>query len=156
MDLEPVRPGLELLCRIRARVDAPQRIGTVAGTERRIVPILGGTVSGPRIEGRILPGGSDWQEIDADGTARLEARYAIETGDGALIAVINRGIRHGAPEVIERIMGGEAVDPALYYFRSTPRFETAAPRWNWLNRIIAVGSCARTREEVLLDFYEVK
>lgn len=156
MNPEPVPPRLELLCRIRAQVDAPQRLGSIAGSERRVVPIRGGTVSGPRLEGRILPGGSDWQSIAADGTAWLEARYVIESADDALIAVTNRGVRHGTPDIIERIMAGELVDPALYYFRSTPRFETSASRWDWLNRIVAVGSCARTRDEVLIDCYEVK
>jgi hypothetical protein len=124
--------------------------------ERRIVPIAGGEVEGPRLHGRILSGGSDWQLVGPDGTALLEARYTVETYDGALVYVRNLGIRHGPPEVLERIQrGGEAVDPAEYYFRSTPRFESGDERYAWLNRIVAVGSGARLANEVLLDVYVV-
>src|SRR5206468_2652908 len=112
---------LEYLARVRAEVAAPQLLGATPLGERRIVPILGGEIDGPALRGRILPGGADWQLVSADGTGSLEARYTVETHDGALVYVRNLGLRHGPPEVLERIRRGEAVDPAEYYFRSTPR-----------------------------------
>jgi hypothetical protein len=119
-----------------------------------MVPILSGNFEG-RLEGRILAGGADWQIATENGVTYLEARYSIETPDGAMILVNNKGIRHGSPEVLARLFGGEIVDPTEYYFRSTPTFETSDERYDWLNRIVAVCSGARTRDAVLLDFYEV-
>jgi hypothetical protein len=105
-----------------------------------------------------MPGGADWQIITAGGVAQLEARYTIRTPDGTLILVQNRGIRHASAEILEQLYAGGPVNPANYYFRSTPTFETVETGENsyaWLNRIVAVCSGARTPTEVLLDFYEV-
>jgi uncharacterized protein DUF3237 len=154
--VEPAEPTLELLARVRADVGQPQLIGTALLGERRIVPILGGQVEGPHLRGRVVPGGADWQVVASDGTAQLEARYTIETHDGALVYVRNLALRQGPPEVLERIRLGEEVDPSEYYFRSTPRFECGDPRYAWLNRIIAVASGARLANEVLLDVYAVR
>ncbi|MCB0082369.1 MAG: DUF3237 family protein, partial [Caldilineaceae bacterium] len=85
----------------------------------------------------------------------LEAKYTLRTNDGALLYVTNLGIRHGPLEVLTRIAQGELVDPALYYFRATPRIETGAPQYAWLNDLIMVCSGARTADAVLLDFYAV-
>ena len=109
-----------------------------------MVRILEGRFEG-RLNGAVLPGGADHQFVGADGTSYLNARYMIRTDDGALILVRNSGIRYG-------IIGD---DPSKYYFRSTPRFETADGRYDWLNRVVAVCSGARTPDSVLLDFYEV-
>jgi hypothetical protein len=119
-----------------------------------MVPILGGRFEG-ELNGEILPGGADWQVVSENGVCHLEARYAMETTDGAVIAVHNRGIRHGSPEVLARLFSGEIVDPTQYYFRSSPSFETSDERYEWLNRIVAICSGARTTDSVLLDFYEV-
>ena len=123
---------------------------------RRIIGIAGGTFSGPRLSGRILPGGADWQVIRADGVAYLDARYTLETDDGALIYVNNKGYRHGPKEAMERLSRGDEVDPALIYTRSTPWFETSAPQYAWLNRTICVGTGVRRAATVEFEFYEVK
>ena len=156
MTVQPATPTLEFLARVRADVEAPQLLGQTLVGERRVVPIVGGEIAGPQLRGQILPGGADWQVVCADGTALLEARYTVLTDDGALVYVRNLGLRHGPPEVMERIQQGEAVDPAEYYFRSTPRFEAGDTRYAWLNRILAVGSGARLANEVHLDIYAVK
>jgi Protein of unknown function (DUF3237) len=156
MELKPPTPQLELLCHLAVKVGAPQMIGPVLTGERRIVPILGGRFEGPKMRGEILVGGADWQIVAADGTASLEARYTLRTDDNALIYVRNLGFRHGPPEVLAAIARGEQVDPAKYYFRATPTFETGAKNYAWLNRLVAVCSGVRTKEEVLLDFYAVK
>jgi hypothetical protein len=156
MQLKPPAPHLELLCSLSARVAAPYMVGSVLMGERRIVPITGGRFEGSRLHGEILPGGADWQIVTADGTVLLEARYTLRTDDGALIYMRNLGFRHGPPEVLAAIARGEQVDPAQYYFRTTPTFETGDKKYGWLNRIIAVCSAVRLHEEVLLDCYEVK
>lgn len=122
---------------------------------RRVINILGGRVAGPRLEGRILPGGADWQIIRSDGAADIRARYTIESRQGAHVLVNSEGLRHGPPEVIARLARGEPVDPALYYFRTVMRFETAAPDLAWLNRILALARGMREAKAVKLDVFEV-
>ena len=156
MELKPPVPRLEPLCHVAVKIGAPQLLGAVLTGERRIIPITGGRFEGAKMRGEILPGGADWQIVAADGTAILEARYTLRTDDGALIYVKNNGFRHGPPEVLAAIARGEQVDPIKYYFRATPTFETGDKKYAWLNRIICVCSGVRTKEEVLLDFYEVK
>lgn len=156
MDLRPTTPQLEILCHLAVKLAPPQLIGNVLTGERRIIPIIGGRFEGPKLHGEIIPGGADWQIVTADGTALLEARYTLRTDDGALLYVRNIGVRHGPPEVLAAIARGEQVDPAKYYFRAIPTFETGAIKYAWLNRLVTISSGVRTKEEVLLDFYEVK
>jgi hypothetical protein len=147
---------LSLLMHVEVTLEPVRDLGDTPLGRRRIIGITGGTFAGPRLSGRILPGGADWQVIRSDGVAYLDARYTLETGDGALIYVNNKGYRHGPKEVIERLARGEAVDPALYYMRATPWFETSAPAYAWLNRTICVATGARRAAAVELDFFEVK
>jgi Protein of unknown function (DUF3237) len=155
MAFEPPCPQLEYRFRASVAVAAPRALGKTPVGERRIIDITGGEISGPKLAGRILPGGADWQIIRADGVAVLEARYTIEAADGALVYVQNFGYRHGPADVLEQLYRGEDVDPARYYFRSTPRFETSASELDWLNRMIFVCTGVRTRNRVILDFYAV-
>ena len=155
MTFEPVAPRLERLCRATVLIGEPLVVGDTPLGRRRIVPITGGRVEGPRLQGVVLPGGADWQIVRSDGGAVLEARYTIRAADGALIYVRNVGVRHGPPEVLARLGRGEPVDPAAYYFRTTPRFETGAPSYAWLNDLIAIGSAVRRPDAVILDFFAV-
>ena len=123
---------------------------------RRIIAITGGRFCGERLSGRVHPGGADWQVIRADGVADLDARYTLETADGALIYVRNHGYRHGPEAVLGRLAAGENVDPAQYYMRTTPSFETGDARYSWLNRMVCVATGARRAAAVELDVYEVK
>jgi hypothetical protein len=123
--------------------------------ERRVINILGGKIEGPKLTGRILRGGADWQLIRADGAAEIKARYTIESDDGGLVLVTSEGLRHGPPEVLARLTRGEAVDPAQYYFRTVMRFETAAPALDWMNRILTIAYGARLPNAVVLDVFEV-
>ena len=132
-----------------------QELGEAPHGRRRIIPITGGRVSGERLAGRVLPGGADWQVVRSDGVAELDARYTIETTDGALVYVANRGVRHGPAEVIRRLAAGEPVDPALYYMRTTPWFETGDARYAWLNRIVCVATGARRAASVELEVFEI-
>lgn len=155
LDLVPPTPVLAHLMRITVHVDPPLLVGTVPLGERRVINITGGYFTGEKLRGDVLPGGADWQLVRPDGAAVLEAKYTLRTDDGALLYVTNLGLRHGAPTVLARIAQGELVDPALYYFRATPRIETGAPQYAWLNDTIMVCSGARTADAVLLDFYGV-
>jgi len=141
---------------IRAELEAITNLGHTPYGERRMIGITGGSVSGPKLNGRILPGGADWQIIRADGVADIKARYAIETIAGALIMVTSEGLRHGPPDVMERLARGDNVDPRHYYFRTVMRFETAAPAVDWLNRILAIAKGQREARAVRLDVYEVE
>jgi hypothetical protein len=148
--------NLQPLFRAEITLAPPQELGDTPQGRRRIIGITGGRFSGERLAGRVLPGGADWQVIRADGVADLDARYTLETGDGALIYVRNRGYRHGPADVLKKLSLGEAVDPSLYYMRTTPSFETGDPRYSWLNRMVCVASGARRAAAVELDVYEVK
>lgn len=140
---------------LRAELAAIQMLGRTPYGERRIINILGGAVEGPRIKGRILPGGADWQIVREDGVVDLRARYTIETDTGGQILVDAEGLRHGPPEVMARLARDETVDPSLYYFRTFMRFETADPQSSWLNRILAIGRGSRERQAVRIEAYEV-
>ena len=146
----------EFLCKIKVTLEPIRDLGDTPLGRRRIIGITGGEFSGPKLAGRVLPGGADWQVIRADGVAYLDARYTLETSDGALIYVNNKGYRHGPQEVIERLARGEDVDPALYYMRATPWFETSAPKYEWLNRTICVATGARRTAAVELEMFELK
>lgn len=150
-----VRPTLRLLYTSRIDIAAPLDVGQAPCGQRRIINILGGAFSGPRLSGRVLPGGADWQIIRSDGIVELEARYTLETHDGALIYITNWGLRHGPPGVISRLSAGEKVDPGEYYFRTTPTFETGAAEYAWLNGIIAVAAGERRADAVIITAYEV-
>jgi hypothetical protein len=137
-------------------VDAPQVIGPSAHGLRRIVPIRGGEVTGPLLQGKVLPGGADWQFVRPDGVLQIEAKYTLQATDGALIMVTNRGLRHGPPEVIEKLARGEAVDPSLYYFRTSAELEAPLDsKHAWLNRALFIGVAQRTASAAIVKFHEL-
>lgn len=148
-------PRLDFVGTVEAEVAAPAVVGAGAAGERRIVPILGGRVSGPRLEGEILPGGADFQLIRSDGVAEIEARYAVRLPDGALVYVVNRGLRHAAPEDMARLLRGEPVPPERVYFRTAPAFETASPAHAWMQRALFVGFGERRPASVLVRVFAV-
>jgi hypothetical protein len=137
-------------------VDAPQVIGPSAHGLRRIVPIRGGEVTGPLLQGKVVPGGADWQFVRPDGVLQVEAKYTLQASDGTLIMVTNRGLRHGPPAVIERLARGEAVDPSLYYFRTSAELEAPLDsKHAWLNRALFIGVAQRTASAAIIRFHEL-
>jgi hypothetical protein len=150
-----VEPSLRFLYTSSVEVGTPIMVGSTPYGERRIIPILGGSFAGPKLSGKILPGGADWQVIRTDGAAELEARYTLQTDDGALIYVLNQGIRSGSKEVMARLAKGEKVNPSEYYFRTRPVFETGAPKYQWLHNIVAVATGERLPDEVIITVYEI-
>ncbi|MDT3684860.1 MAG: DUF3237 domain-containing protein [Pseudorhodoplanes sp.] len=140
---------------IRADLADILQFGKTPVGERRVINILGGQVEGPRLRGQILPGGADWQIMRPDGAADIQARYTIQSESNGLVLVSSEGLRHGPPEVLAQLARGENVDPALYYFRTLMRFETADPALDWMNRVLAIAHGARLPNAVKLDVFEV-
>ncbi|HVV42086.1 MAG TPA: DUF3237 domain-containing protein [Nitrobacter sp.] len=129
--------------------------GEIGSGVRRVIPVIGGEVRGEGISGKVLPSGADFQIIRPNELIDLEAKYAIELDDGAVVYVENRGIRFGPPELMQQLKRGEPVDPKLIYFRTVPRFETGDPRYRWLMEHLFVGSAARHAERVIIDIHQV-
>jgi hypothetical protein len=144
-----------LLMILRVTVATPQSIGAAPHGTRRTVPITGGDFEGPRLRGSVLPGGGDWLLLRTDGVLELDLRATLRTDDGGLISMRSFGLRHGPPDVIEALARGDAVDPATYYFRTTPRFETAHPSYAFLNHLITVASGDRRAEGPIYTIHEL-
>ena len=145
----------EFLMNLAAEVGDLVTLGTGPLGERRMVSILGGTFEGAGIRGEILPGGADWQIARRDGVLDLDARYVLREQAGGLVRVVSQGYRHGSSDVLAALARGEDVDPSLYFFRTTMRFETGAPDLEWLNRTIAVATAKRESRRVLITAYKL-
>lgn len=145
----------ELLFTLTGRVSSPQEIGTGPSGDRRIIPVEGGEFEGPKLRGRVLPGGSDCMLVRPDGVAQMDVRVTLETDDGDLIFMKYGGFRHGPKEVMDRLARGEAVEPTEYYFRITPLFETGSQKYTWLNRIITIGIGHREAHGPVYYIYEI-
>jgi Protein of unknown function (DUF3237) len=136
-------------------VSGMQAIGATPSGNRRIGLVAGGTFTGERLRGTVLPGGADWIMVRGDGSTTLDVRLVLETDDKALIGMTYRGLRHGPAAVMERLDRGENVDPADYYFRTVIVFETGAAKYDWLNRIFAIGTGRRPPEGPVYEIFEV-
>ncbi|MGY8526114.1 DUF3237 domain-containing protein [Paracidovorax citrulli] len=153
-------PALEHVADFEFELAAPLETGASALGQRRVIPILSGIVDGPLLQGRILPGGADFQLVRHDSgdgftVADIEARYVLETHDGARIYIVNGGLRSGPDAVIARLAAGEAVDAAQVYFRTAPRFETDAPAYRWLMRHTFVATGQRLPDKVRMRYFKV-
>lgn len=153
----PPAPPLVFAFELRATVADPVVLGQVPHGLRRIVAITGGTVRGPLLSGIVVPNsGADWQVIQPDGFSELDTRYTLRTDKGQLVYVQNVGIRHAPPEVMQKLNSGQVVDPKLVYFRTSAKFETAAPELQVLTRSIFIGVGERAPNEVVVRFYRVE
>jgi len=139
-----------------AQLGPVQEIGDLAAGRRRVVPIVGGTLEGPRLRAEILPGGADWQLVTPTGSAAIEARYTARADDGALVLVHSRGFRSGPPEVLARLAAGQTVDPGEYYFRTLVTLETGAAAHAWVNERLFIAVAARLPDGVVADIYEIR
>jgi Protein of unknown function (DUF3237) len=149
-------PSLRRVYRLEATLGEPLDLGDVAQGRRRIVPLTGGTFSGPELNGTLLPGVSaDWQVVLPDGTALADLRYTLQTDDGALLYVQARGVRHGSADVLVRLARGEDVDATEYTFRTSTQIETAAPELDWLNKGVFISVGARQPGAVVYETYLV-
>ena len=149
-------PGLRHVCDLSVKLDPIREMGAGRAGQRRIIPIVGGDVTGPELQGKILNVGADWQTIFANGVAELDTRYAMETHDGATIEIINYGFRFGPPEVIAALARGEDVPPDAYSMRTQARLETGDPRYDWVNRTLFIGTGARLAQAVKVSLFAIE
>jgi hypothetical protein len=152
-----VEPALQTryVFTITAHIGSVTSAGDIGTGVRRIIPITGGEVKGKDVNGKVCAFGADFQIIRPNELIELEAKYAIETDDGAVIYVENRGIRFGPLELVQRLNRGEPVDPKLIYFRTVPKFETGAEKYRWLMESLFIGSAARHPDRVVIDVHQV-
>ena len=129
-------------------------VGQTPNAFRRIGVIQGGSFEAERLSGEVVSG-NDWQSVRADSCIKLDVRPVLRTNDGALIVMTYQCLRAGPPALIEKLDRGEEVDPATYYFRMSPMFETSAPKFDWMNRIIAIGTGYRRADGPLYSIFEV-
>lgn len=148
-------PTLTYFCTLSVTPGTPLTVGAFHGGTRRAIPIVGGSVSGPGISGRILGTGADWQTLFDNGTAELDARYAFELDDGALIEMRDMGFRHATPDILSRIAAGEDVPVDAYYMRTAARLTTGHPKYDWINHTLFVGRGARRPDGVQIDLYTI-
>ncbi|HEY6510523.1 MAG TPA: DUF3237 domain-containing protein [Burkholderiaceae bacterium] len=151
----PAPPVLVPLTQIRCEVGALVSLGAAKYGERRYVPLLGGTVKGPELNGTIVEGGVDWQVNRADGVLDIAAHYVVRAADGGLIEVQSDGMRHGPSEVMARLARGDNVARDEYFFRTLMRFQTGAPQWLHLNKVMALAVGQREAGLVVLDVYRI-
>ncbi len=149
-------PKLRHAFTLRVELAAPIEMGAGRAGQRRIIPIIGGEALGPDLTGEVLNLGADWQTIFPDGAAHLDTRYAVKTGDGAVIEIVNIGTRHGPVDVIARLAAGEDVDPSEYYMRTAARLETGDARYAWVNHMIFVCAGIRRASAVEIAYYAVE
>jgi muconolactone delta-isomerase len=137
-------PRLTRVFRLDATLGEPLELGETTRGRRRIVPLTGGTFTGPELNGKLLPGASaDWQIILPDGTALGDIRSTLQTDDGAILYVQARGVRHGSAEVLARLGRGEKVAASEYTFRTSTRIEAASAPLDWLNKGIFISVAGR-------------
>ncbi|KAA9085031.1 DUF3237 domain-containing protein [Microbacterium radiodurans] len=154
MMVRPTTPGLEPAFEVRVDLGPPDDYGTTRVGHRRVVPIVGGAVSGG-LDAEIVPGGADWQILRDDGAIEIDCRYSARTAAGELLYLQVSGVRSGDPAVLDALLRGEPVDPGDYYFRTAIRIETSAPRWAELQRSVYVASAVREANTVRFTAYRV-
>jgi hypothetical protein len=152
----PQTPSLSFLTTIEVAVGEPIEVGETPEGHRRIIPIVGGAVEGPALNGKVLPAGADFQILKSGTLTELQAQYAIETDDGDRIYVSNFGLRSGSADDIAALVRGESVPPERIYFRCSPRLSSAGERWAWLGSKIIVGTGERHPNAVRLNLFVVE
>jgi hypothetical protein len=128
---------------MEAELEEPLEVGAGPIGRRVINRVRRGSFDGPRLRGAVVPGSADWALYRADGVMAIDARVTLRTDDGALIQMTYAG-RAVIPDEVRPLLADRRtrheVDPARYYFRCTPLFETGADDYRWLNGLVAVGA----------------
>ncbi len=154
MTAAPPVPALDRAFEVEVHLGQLEDHGVTRAGHRRVVPIVGGQVSG-LFAARILPGGADWQLVRPDGAIEIDTRYSARTNGGEHVYIRTFGVRSGPPAILQALLLGEAVDPAEYYFRIGVRLETSAPRLAALEQSIFVASALREADRVRYTAYRV-
>ena len=152
-----IQPRLEFAFSIRIRLKPATYMGVSPwGNERAAVYLDEGSVEGPDIRGRVVPGsGGDWAVVRPDGVLDFDARYLLETDDGVTIYLQNRGYRWASEEVMAKMRRREEVDPSEYYMRVSPRFEVRSGKYDWLTKYVFVGIAEKIPEGNVISYYKV-
>ncbi|WP_423822021.1 DUF3237 domain-containing protein [Salinisphaera sp. SPP-AMP-43] len=150
---EAVPPILTFTCRLRVDIGKAMDLGLRAQGQRRFMPITGGTVEGPYLNGRILAGGGDWQTVRSDGVVELHAQYAIELIDGTPVEIEDRGFRHFDSEAVNLSPANGSMSSTGYYFQTSARLNAAAGSYEWLSRTVFVASAERHAKQVVIDLF---
>ena len=148
-------PSLEFFCELNVQLDPPLIVGETPHGERKIIPITGGTVSGPVVNGKIISGGADWQLLRQDGVIEIEAHYQFKTEDNVVIYIKNIGLRVASPEVALKLAKGERVDESQYYFRGMPKFEAPKGVYGWINDCLFLCTGQRLPTSVLIRVWRI-
>ncbi|MEV7692249.1 DUF3237 domain-containing protein [Microbacterium sp. NPDC089189] len=152
MTYTPPVPGLEPAFVVSVELGPLEDHGSTRAGHRRVVPIIGGTISGA-FDGEILPGGADWQLVRPDGAIEVDGRYTARAADGSLVYLRVSGVRSGAPAILAGLLAGRDTDPADYYFRTSVTIESAShPE---LEQYLYVASCVREADRVRYVAYRV-
>ena len=148
-------PTFEFVLQSRVLVGPVMSIVNLGGMGTRLMlPIIGGDFEGPRLRGRIVPGGGDWPLVRNDGVGMTDARYTYETHDGVFINIRNTGYRHGPPAAIAMLQAKQEVpDPESYYLRTSTTFEAPPGPYEWLSRHVFVGIAERHPEVLFLRYF---
>jgi len=153
--MTPFEPGLEFVFELRVDVAEPVRVGRTASEDLNVTPIVGGTIEGPRLSGRVLPIGADWW-VTRGPTTQLDARYLLEADDGAAIDVVNRGYWHAGESLERRLLAGEEVGEAELYYRTAFVFQTGSPAHRWLTEAQFVGYARPEPGRVCIRVFRVR
>ena len=148
-------PHFELLFKMSLEVEEPDQIGQTHLGNRRVIGVSGGVFEGPGLEGRVLPGGSDWIVVRRDGVLIQDVRIVLQTDDDHNVLMSYRGMRYGPEAVIERVDNGEDPDPSEYYFRTAPIFEAPDGEYAWLNKLLAFAVGRRLPTGVIYAVYAI-
>ena len=127
---------------------------TNQGSTRGAVYVTGGKVSGPQINGTVVPqSGADWPLQRPDGVIDFDARYLLRTDDDVIIYMQNRGYRWGPDDVMAALRRREPVDPSAYYMRTSPKFDAPAGRYDWMTRHVFVGVAEKTPDGNSINYF---
>lgn len=152
----PSAPALEYLTHLEILVGTPVEVGQTHAGLRRMIPILGGSATGPELTGTILPGGADFQVLRSETVTDLDARYVIESDTGERVFVTNLAYRTGSAEDVAALVRGEQVPAERIYFRCAPRFEVSGAELSWLESTVVIGSGRREPDRVVIDLWSVR
>jgi hypothetical protein len=154
-------PKLDPAFNLHLALGKPSDVGNAsAAGMRRVVPVTGGVLEGPgmgggaALKGKILPG-ADYQIIRPDGLTEIDAHYVVQMEGGDLIYVVNKGMRHGPPELLAALAAGQQIDQTKIYFHTVITVEAAAKALDWMNKSIFVSSGERMPTEAVIHVYRL-
>ncbi|WP_439590109.1 DUF3237 family protein [Hydrogenophaga sp.] len=155
-ELQPA-PQLEFAFAMRLSFGQRMKMGVQpSGFMRGYTGVTGGEVSGPKLNGTVVPhSGGDWPAYWPNGAVEFSAQYILKADDGTHIVIKNRGFRFASPEVTARMERLDPVDPSEYYMRLSPFFEAPAGPHDWMNRTVFVGTANRQADHSIFRFWQV-